>query len=353
MLAVSRSPLAVSASDSPRPTANGQRPTFEFEGVVRLTKIGVSFVIFTIVVGFAAINTGNNALYIGLSFMLGCLLLSGIASKGGLQKLDVEFESIHEAWAGRAAEGKLRIANRSMLWNIRDVIVTSPELADPIFIPIINRRSEIRVESSFLFQRRGIVHFKILNLYTRYPFGFFLKKRRARISGEVIVFPRLLDEETPRERFRAVDGEQHPSNRAGIGTDVHSFREYVRGDSFRHIYWKKSASLGRWIMKQTEMESSRAVQVVVDPFKPRSASDDDFERMISEAATFIFDALRRDIDVLLSLPRTTLRARTGESATAMFRALALLEPVYEPVAQAIDRNAMVFSVRRGDERATA
>ena len=75
--------------------------------------------------------------------------------------------------------------------------------------------------------------------------------------------------------------------------------------------------------------------------------------MISEAATFIFDALRRDIDVLLSLPRTTLRARTGESPTAMFRALALLEPVYEPVAQAIDRNAMVFSVRRGDERATA
>ena len=326
------------------------QPSFTFEGVVRLTKIGVSFVIFTIVVGFAAINTGNNALYIGLSFMLGCLLLSGIASKGGLQKLDVQFETIDEAWAGRPSNGRLRIGNRSTVWNVRDVIVTSPELANAVFIPILARRSEVRVETAFLFRRRGIVQFKVIDLYTRYPFGFFFKKRRARISGEVVVFPRLLDEETPRDRFRAVDGELHPSNRAGMGTDIYSFREYVRGDSYRHIYWKKSASLGRWIVKQTEVEASRAVQVVVDPFKPRSVTEDDFERMISEAATFIFDALRRNIDVLLSLPRMTLRARPGESAAQIFRALAVLEPSYEPVVMAIDRNAMVFTVRSNPER---
>src|SRR5205823_448165 len=64
--------------------------TWEFNGVVRLTRIGTTFVLFTIVIGFAAINTGNNALYILLSFMLGCLLLSGIASKGGLKHIVVE-----------------------------------------------------------------------------------------------------------------------------------------------------------------------------------------------------------------------------------------------------------------------
>ena len=326
---------------------------FEFEGVVRLTKIGVSFVIFTIVIGFAAINTGNNALYIGLSFMLASLLLSGVASKGGLQKLSVEFERIQEAWAGRPAEGRLRIANRSTIWNVRDVLITSAELANPIFIPIIQRRSEVRVDAAFLFQRRGVVQLKTIDLYTRYPFGFFFKKRRARISGEVVVFPRLLDEETPQERFHPVEGDLHPSNRAGIGTDVHSFREYVRGDSYRHIYWKKSASLGRWIMKQTEVEAARAVQVVVDPYKPRGASDDDFERMISEAATFIFDALHRGLDVMLAMPHQRFRARPGESAAAMFRALAVLEPSYEPVSQAIERDAVVFSVRRENERASA
>jgi uncharacterized protein (DUF58 family) len=326
---------------------------FEFEGVVRLTKIGVSFVIFTIVIGFAAINTGNNALYIGLSFMLGCLLLSGIASKGGLKHLRVEFESIQEAWAGRPAYGTVRIANRSLLWNVRDVIVTSPELATPIFIPMITRRSDIKVESSFLFQRRGIVQLKTLDLYTRYPFGFFLKKRRVRIQGEVVVFPRLLDEEAARELFRPVEGEHYSSNRPGAGTEIHSFRDYVRGDSMRHVYWKKSASLGRWVVKQTEIEAAQAVHVVIDPFKPRGVSDDAFEQMISEAATFIFDALRRNLDVMLSLSRATLRAKGGESASALFRALALVEPAHEPVVQAIDRHALVFTVRRLDERESA
>jgi len=74
-------------------------PAFTFDGVVRLTSIGTSFVIFTIVIGFAAINTGNNSLYIGLAFMLACLLLSGVASKGGLKHLSVELGGIDEAWA--------------------------------------------------------------------------------------------------------------------------------------------------------------------------------------------------------------------------------------------------------------
>jgi uncharacterized protein (DUF58 family) len=327
--------------------------SFEFDGVVRLTRIGIAFIIFTVVIGFAAINTGNNALYIALSFMLGCLLLSGIASQRGLRQLRAEFDSIQEAWAGRAAEGRLRIANRSGIWNVRDVIVMSSELSDPIFVSIINRRSDVALDASFLFQRRGLVQLNTLDLYTRYPFGFFFKKRRVKIRGEVVVFPRLLESGTSDDRFRPVEGEQHPSNRPGMGSEVHSFRDYVRGDSVRQVYWKKSASLGRWIVKQTEIDAARVIHVVVDPYKSRGASDDDFEQMISEAATFIYDALQRNLEVMLSLPRANLRARAPESASAIFRALALLEPSHEPVAQTIDRHSVVFAVRRGDERASA
>jgi len=328
-------------------------PSFEFDGVVRLTRIGITFLIFTIFIGFAAINTGNNALYIALSFMLGCLLLSGIASKGGLKHLDVNFDGLQEAWAGRGAEGRLHVANRSRIWNVRDVIVVSSQLSSPIFIPIINRRAEVEVEARFLFERRGLVQLNTLDLYTRYPFGFFFKKRRVRIRGEVVVFPRLLDLSIADDRFRPVEGELHPSNRPGIGSDIHSFRDYVRGDSLRHVYWRKSASMGRWIMKQTEVEAARVVHVVVDPYKSRAASDDDFEQMISEAATFIYDALHRNLDVILSLPRATLRARASESPAPVFRALALLDPSHEPVAQTIDRHSVVFAVRRDDERASA
>src|SRR5260370_10925303 len=111
------------------------RNDWSFDGVVRVNGIGTSYVIATIVVGFAAINTGNNSLYLGLTVMLGCLVLSGLASKGGLKHIDVALGGIDEAWAGRRSWGALRISNRSRIWNVRDVIVTSPELVRPVVVP--------------------------------------------------------------------------------------------------------------------------------------------------------------------------------------------------------------------------
>jgi len=328
--------------------------TWQFDGVVRLTRIGTGFLLGTVFVGFAAINTGNNSLYIGLAFMLGGLLISGIASKGGLKHLTVAFEGLDEAWAGQPAVGRLRIENRSRIWNIRDVIITSAELATPVFVPQLKRREVLTIETAFLFQRRGVAQLHSLDLYTRYPFAFFLKKRRVRLGGEVIVFPRLLGEEAARDRFRPVVGENFSSNRPGAGSEIHSFRDYTPGDSLRQVYWKKSAAIGRWIVKQTELDAARAVHVVVDPFKPPRATDDDFEAMVSEAATFVHHALRRELEVMFTLPRIDLRGHGGENARAIFRVLALLEPIHEPVAQTIDRGTILFAVREpSDVRATA
>lgn len=329
------------------------QPAFAFDGVVRLTRIGTTYVIFTIVIGFAALNTGNNALYIALTFMLGCLLLSGVASKGGLAHLDVELSGSDQPWAGRPVNATLRVRNRSRIWNVRDVVITSEDFAQPMLVPIVARGSTVEVMASFLFQRRGIVQLKRVDLYTRYPFGFFLKKRRARLTGELVIFPRLLAEGQARERFRPIFGEQLTANRPGPGTEIHSFREYVRGDSLRHVYWKKSASMGQWIMKQTDLEAARAVHVVVDPFKPRWASDEQFEELISAAATFVFHAVQREFNVVLSLPRITLEAGESQSASSMFRALALLEAVHEPVFQTFDRGSILFSLRREYESASA
>lgn len=317
---------------------------WQFNGFVRFTRIGASYLIATLVIGFAALNTGNNALYIGFTFMLGSLMLSGLASKGGLKHLDVEIAGVDDAWAGQPAHAQLRVRNRSKLWNVRDVVIVSNELARPVLVPLLMRRSETLLDVEFLFQRRGLVELKSLDFYTRYPFGFFLKKRRVRATSEIIVFPRLVAEGSARERFRLVSGELTPANRPGSGTEVHSFREYVRGDSLRHVHWKKSASLGRWIMKQTELESARALHVVVDTWQPQGVADEEFEAMISEAATLVWDAVRRDLNVVLSLPRVTLRASETQRAEPLFRALALVEATREPVEQLVDRDSIVFSL---------
>jgi uncharacterized protein (DUF58 family) len=325
------------------------RLDFEFDGVVRFTRVGSSYLVFVIVVAIAALNTGNNALYIGVAFMLGCLLLSGVASKGGLKHLEAEIGGMDEAWAGLPSHGTLRVRNRSGIWNVRDVVLTSPELAEPVFIPLLPKRGEVEVVASFRFDRRGMVELKTVDSYTRYPFGFFLKKRRLRLQSEVVVFPKLLSDEAVRERFRPVTGEQSTANRPGPGSELHSFREYVRGDSLRHVAWKKSASLGRWIMKQTDLDAARAVHIVVDTHQPHGVPDERFEEMVSAAATLVHDAVRRGLDVVLSLPRQTLRAREAQNAGPLFRALALVESTRVPIEPPVDRNSVLFSVGRGND----
>jgi uncharacterized protein (DUF58 family) len=320
---------------------------WEFNGVVRLTKVGMTYILATVILAIAAINTGNNAIYISVTLMLGCLLLSGIASKGGLKHLAVSIEGMDEAWAGRATRGSLRVRNDSRLWNVRDVVLVSEALAAPVLIPLVPHRSEIVATAAFLFPRRGLAHVSAIDSYTRYPFGFVLKKRRLRVASEVIVYPRILGDDLARDRFRAVLGEDSVAGRPGAGSEIHSFREYARGDSLRQVHWKKSASLGRWIMKQTEADAARSLHVVVDPYQPRGVSDEAFEEMIAEAATLVYHAVRDELDVTLSLPRITLRVRESEVAGPLFRALALLEAEREPVHQLLDRNSVLFTVAGG------
>jgi uncharacterized protein (DUF58 family) len=327
------------------------RHDWEFNGVVRLTKVGTTYILGTVVLAIAAINTGNNAIYIAVTLMLGCLLLSGMASKGGLKHLSVEIHGLDDVWAGRPADGSLRIRNDSRIWNVRDVVLVSEAFAAAALVPIVPRRSEVTTTASFVFPRRGLAHVSAIDSYTRYPFGFVLKKRRLRVSSEVVVYPRILAADTLQDRFRAIAGDDTPAGRAGIGSDIHSFRDFVRGDSLRQVHWKKSASLGRWIIKQQEADAARSLHIVVDPYKPRRVSDDAFEEMISEAATLVHEAARRGLDVTLSLPRTTLRARENESAAPMFRALALLDAEHEPVPQLMDRHSVLFSVSGGSHDA--
>jgi uncharacterized protein (DUF58 family) len=307
----------------------------------------MTYILATIILAISAINTGNNAIYIAVTLMLGCLLLSGIASKGGLKHLSVEIHGIDEAWAGRPANGSLRIRNASRIWNVRDVVLVSDALASAVLVPVVPKRGEVTVSAEFLFPRRGLAHVSGVDSYTRYPFGFVLKKRRLRSESDVVVYPRILADDVSREQFRSVLGDDDTSGRPGMGNEIHAFREYARGDSLRLVHWKKSASLGRWIMKQTEADAARSLHVVVDPYQPRGVRDDAFEEMIASAATLVYHAVRNEMDITLSLPRVTLRTRAGEAAGGLFRALALLEAERQPVHQLMDRNSVLFSVAGG------
>jgi uncharacterized protein (DUF58 family) len=326
---------------------------WEFDGGFRFTRLGTGYVVFTTIVGFAAVNTGNNSLYIGLAMMLAGLIVSGIVSSGALRGIAVELSIEGEVWAGRAAPVRLVLANRSR-YALRDLVVTAPGIERQLHLAVAAPRSEASVEVRFVFPRRGRVSIAHVDVYTRFPFGLFLLKRRRRLAGETIIYPRILEGVEAEKAWGEIGTEAPPREmRVGSGTEVFAYRDYSRGDSLRNVHWRKSASLGRWVIKQTAVESAVSVMIVVDPYLPPGTDPEAFERMISAAATWIRQVVSENAEVTLQIGRSSRTARNRNEARPLFDSLALVEPAPHSPPVVARRGAVVFTLRRADAAKSA
>ena len=68
---------------------------------LRITREGWFFMGFTLAVGIAAINTGNNLMYIVLGMMLSVMVVSGVLSENALRRIRIERRMPLDARANR------------------------------------------------------------------------------------------------------------------------------------------------------------------------------------------------------------------------------------------------------------
>ena len=83
------------------------RQTFHYE----VTKAGLVYVLVTLVIGIAALNTGNNLLYIVVAAMLSAILVSGVVSALVLRGLELEVRLPEHVFAGRSVLGRIVLRN--------------------------------------------------------------------------------------------------------------------------------------------------------------------------------------------------------------------------------------------------
>src|SRR6202167_6620271 len=83
------------------------RQTFHYE----VTKVGAVYVLVTLVIGIAALNTGNNLLYIVVAAMLAAILVSGVVSAVVLRGLELEVRLPEHVFAGRTVLGRIVLLN--------------------------------------------------------------------------------------------------------------------------------------------------------------------------------------------------------------------------------------------------
>src|ERR1700689_3978663 len=80
-----------------RVVATRLREAMDYE----VTRAGMIYMLITVVIGIAAINTGNNLLYVIVSSLLAAIIVSGIASAIVLRSVDLDVRLPEHVFAAR------------------------------------------------------------------------------------------------------------------------------------------------------------------------------------------------------------------------------------------------------------
>ena len=80
--------------------------------------------------------------------------------------------------------------------------------------------------------------------------------------------------------------------RAGEGGDLLALRRYEAGDSHRLIHWKASARADRWLVRQFSAERTEALELWLDTDAAVWPRPEQFELLVSFAATLAEDLFR-------------------------------------------------------------
>jgi uncharacterized protein (DUF58 family) len=257
---------------------------------IRLTPEGMRFVLLTLAVGVAAINTGNNLLYLLLAMLLSLIVISGMLSEQCIRHLEIQRLLPEHITANRPTTAALRIANRkprlpTFSLRVMDVVAGTP-IDRGIHVLHLPPNGSSLQSYPVLIAKRGRYRIEEIKLLTRFPFGLFLKATTLPLESETVVYPEPLALPEHLVQDLTVMGHEQTVSRRGPGADLYNLRAYQTGDDSRTIHWRTSARHAQLITKETEAEDQRRVTVALSTDIP-PGGEDAFERAVSFTASLL------------------------------------------------------------------
>jgi uncharacterized protein (DUF58 family) len=309
----------------------------------RLTREGIIYLVAVFILVLAAVNTGNNLLFMILACSLAGILISGVLSRAVLTGVELKFDLPDHIFAERPVIAEIELRNEKQMWpsfSLRVVSQNKPDrepiLTAPVFFPYIPKLGSARQKVELNFPHRGVYRQDAFGIRTRFPFGFFEKTRRIDSRVEIVVYPRVEPAEQFYEVLPLLSGEMASYFR-GRGHDLHSLRPYQPRDSARFVDWKVTAKAGQLMVREFAREDERRVMIVLDPFVGRPEINggpqaerqhaERFERAVSLAASIAWHF--HEINAVIQFRTHDFRtpmAPAGEIIYDALRELAGIEP---------------------------
>ena len=270
-------------------------------------------------------NTGNNLLYLLVAMLCGLIIASGLLSEQSLRGLEFVPVVPGEAWAGRPALVGVRVANGKrwrVSYSITIDVLGAMDARRSAYVARLAPGEEQFVTWETTFPLRGAHPFPRLRVSTRFPFGLFVKAGHIDVTGNVVVYPRLVS--IGQALVRDLASGTASARRRGRGSDLHNLREYRPGDEPRMIHWRSSAKSGALVVRELEAETAIDTRIVLEG---TGADREQLERGISEAASLAVHLFRAGARVELRGPGVHVPPGQGRAdRRRVLTALALYDP---------------------------
>ena len=346
---------------------------FEFTGG------GVVMVGLLIIVGFSAWNTGNNLLFLILSFLTAAMVVGFLAGSISLKKLDVKMRFPETIFVDQetpilvAVENHKRIfGSYSVVVDVRGSLRESSIVADEIYqmLPgflaerlakpaivrrtldhfvFIRRNSTVEHRVVHIFDRRGRFIIKDFEISSRFPFGFFRhRKRLPAREAELFVFPKIEPFDQSLDALQ-LDVGRLTANKRGLGQDLLALRDYQPNDDLRRIDWKATARSRNLTVREFSADDDKRVIVVLNNVMPAdsgpilslrekieaeqngrpAAISDRFERGVSLAASVLAHFTEEQAEICLVIGQEPGEFGIGtRHLYKCLQRLAVVEPEY-------------------------
>ncbi|HWA09626.1 MAG TPA: DUF58 domain-containing protein [Opitutaceae bacterium] len=323
------------------------------------TVSGVILVALAFGIGTAAYNTANNILFITLSLLLACLLLSGVLSWLNSKGMAWRLQPPPSLRAGQEAVVALELHNAKRLlptyglWfgatarpvdpvppgtgekskdrPVREILAETEKerIRTRLFLRgRLDAGGTARLEWNLKPTRRGTLRLALENVGSLFPFGFLQKRIGGGLRREVVVWPAAIEY----RRWGALSSRPQTAGarvaRAGSGIDLFALRRYEPGDSHRLIHWKASARSRQLLVRQFAAESQESLALWLQTPADRWSRPEQFELLVSFAATLAEDLFRAGrLTTVAVNDRPPLPVRRVRDFESFLDALAVVQPL--------------------------
>jgi uncharacterized protein (DUF58 family) len=308
----------------------------------RVTREGWVYILGIVLVALAAINTGNNLLFLILASLLASILMSGILSSITLAGVELNLHLPEHIFAGQTVRASVELRNEKQTLPSFSLRVEAAKKKDqaavallqtPVYFPYLPRQQSVKQSVPLLFPQRGVYRQEAFRIVTRFPFGFLQKARRVDLATEALVYPAVAASSEFLEVLPGLQGAME-SRSKGPGQDLYALRGYLPNDSARHVHWKASARFGELMVREFAREDDCRVLLVFDPQSPAaqiagpSPEQERFERAVTFCAALAWNFHERNAVLgFRSAEASTPLGPASENIFAILRHLALMQPV--------------------------